>query len=770
MLEILYDLPERQIIMVFPPAPPSNELTQVTITWKNEGLLWRIKDSAGEKTTHSPIHHSSVDARLRDLRGLLGSPVMNRVVVHDFSGNTRRHDPANVSWKAIRHDILATIQQPVWEKEEMAPVELPGHELEMEPLSPMDAAYHAYLDKLDRRERKKQEARDAVIRRMEEIRRKKAAEKARSWKPAFHKPEPPQPVAPPPRPKPPTVVPPVEIVSAPWDSAPVNVETAKNLTAFLLSERASVIWVSNQTDSLLCLPMCAIEQLEYQIRTALRAMGTLRGNALLSDEVGLGKTIEAGLILKEYLTRGMVRRFLVLTVPSLVDQWAEELESKFGIIAATTNQPAFKADPEAFWTGEKAVIASVHTFKQAHHLALAMKQSWQMVIVDEAHYLRNRASQAWQAVNALPRQFLLLLTATPVQNSIEELYNLVTLLRPGQLPSPKEFKARFVDPDRPRVPKEPEALRELLGQVMIRNTRANAGVKLPPRRAETVLYEPQPSEADAWNAWDRELRERLKAFSPAQASLWGRLLLQTAGSSPNALRDVLRKFPDRPLAERWSRELLLAQAYERRAAVIPPLAQTEGGVVVFTQFLATQEAIATSLTAAKVPVWVLNGQTPPAERQGIARQFQEKGGALLLSRSGTEGRNLQFCHRLVNFDLPWNPMEIEQRIGRLHRLGQERRVEVYNLVQAGTLQAHLLDILQEKLNLFELTIGETGLVLGDRFSSDDFEEEVFQRWQQSEGEVGAALQSLGEELMEARDRFNEVKKLDETLFASDYET
>jgi SNF2 family DNA or RNA helicase len=169
-------------------------------------------------------------------------------------------------------------------------------------------------------------------------------------------------------------------------------------------------------------------------------------------------------------------------------------------------------------------------------------------------------------------------------------------------------------------------------------------------------------------------------------------------------------------------------------------------------------------------VWVINGQTPAAERHGIAQQFREKGGALLLSRSGTEGRNLQFCHRLVNFDLPWNPMEIEQRIGRLHRLGQERRVEVYNLVQAGTLQAHLLEILQEKLNLFELTVGETGLVLGDRFSSDDFEEEVFQRWKESDGEVAAALESLGNELMEARDRFNEIKRLDETLFANDYET
>ena len=623
-------------------------------------------------------------------------------------GEVETFEPRTISWRNLRHDIVSAV---TWQEQQWSE---PIDRIDLSALGPdFDAqaaralAFHASMEKLERKERKKREEREAVRRRMEENRKAKL----------------------------------------------VRESSAKA-----------------KADTLLCLPICAIEHLEYQIRTALRAMGALRGNALLSDEVGLGKTIEAGLILKEYLTRGMVRRFLVLTVPSLVDQWAEELEAKFGIIAATTNQQSFKANPEAFWSGENAVIASVHTFKQAHHLSLAMKNPWQMVIVDEAHYLRNRTSQAWQAVNALPRQFLLLLTATPVQNSIEELYNLVTLLRPGQLPSPKEFKARFVDPERPRAPKEPEALRELLGQVMIRNTRANAGIKLPSRRAETVLYEPQPDEAAAWNAWDGELREQIKAFSPAQASLWGRLLLQTAGSSPDAWLDALKKFPDRSIAERWSRELVLARAFERRAAVIPRLSQAEGGVVVFTQFLATQAAIARVLKAAKVSVWLLNGQTPPADRQQIARQFQEKGGALLLTRSGTEGRNLQFCHRLVNFDLPWNPMEIEQRIGRLHRLGQERRVEVYNLVQAGTLQAHLLEILQEKLNLFELTVGETGLVLGDRFSSDDFEEEVFQRWKQSDGEVGAALQSLGDELVEARDRLTEIKKLDETLFASDYET
>src|SRR6202007_2725512 len=277
------------------------------------------------------------------------------------------------------------------------------------------------------------------------------------------------------------------------------------------------------------LPYCTIDHLEYQIRTALRVTGSLRGRALLSDEVGLGKTIEAGLVLKEYVTRGLVRRFLILTVPSLVDQWAEELETKFSLRCVTTNDPEFRVDPERFWTKENALIASVHTFKQENHLALAVRQPWDMVIVDEAHYLRNRSSKAWQAVNALPRQFILLLTATPVQNSLEDLYNLVTLLRPGHLPSPKAFRQRFINRDRHYEPHEPEQLRSLLGQVMIRNTRANAGIQMPSRRAETVLYESELGESDFWLAWDGELRAALRAIPPGQASPWGRLLVQGAG-------------------------------------------------------------------------------------------------------------------------------------------------------------------------------------------------------------------------------------------------
>ena len=243
-----------------------------------------------------------------------------------------------------------------------------------------------------------------------------------------------------------------------------------------------------------------------------------------------------------------------------------------------------------------------------------------------------------------------------------------------------------------------------------------------------------------------------------------------ATSNTAPWREALKKFPHREQASAWREHAPLENSWRKKCGLLPPLARGEGGVVVFTQFLQTQSALAAALRAAGVGTFVIHGGTPAADRHPITEQFQKSGGALLLTHSGTEGRNLQFCHRLVNFDLPWNPMEIEQRIGRLHRLGQQHPVRIYNLVQRGTLQDHLLQILQEKLNLFELVVGETGLILGDRFGGDEFADEVLRRWRESEGRVGEAMASLGDELAIARGDYQEIKQLDETLFAKDYES
>jgi SNF2 family DNA or RNA helicase len=760
-LQVTLDWSKQQITFDWKQSDLDEKLGHGAVWVMGDLLRWRITGSGETDDYCSPIDPVAVEYNLKYLAKRF--PVAKR----DVSVSGRRFNfilnrwervpikKVGQTWQFLAELILEMGQQ-------LAHADPTS--ISPEPLLDPESVHQA--EKRARREEKQRLRQEMIQSRVAEANRRNRERQVATQRPPPKRSEQAPAVT-----KPVLPVPDVEIRTEPA-RLPVRdlFDVHSGTDGFLQIERASLIWVSNQSDDLLALPYCTIDHLEYQIRSALRVTGSLRGRALLSDEVGLGKTIEAGLVLKEYVTRGLVRRFLVLTVPSLIDQWAEELETKFSLRCVTTNESDFGVDPERFWTKENALIASLHTFKQENHLALAARQPWDMVIVDEAHYLRNRSSKAWQAVNALPRQFILLLTATPVQNSLEDLYNLVTLLRPGHLPPPKEFRQRFINRDRPYEPREPEQLRQLLGQVMIRNTRANAGIRLPSRRAETVLYEPESEERNFWEEWDSELRTALRAMPPGQSSLWGRLLLQAAGSSPSAWLDALDKFPDRQLAAHWKTQAPLTQSWQRKIAVLPPMTQTTGGLVIFSQFLATQKALAEALTATRTKTWVLNGQVPAADRQSIVDRFRYQGGVLLLTRSGTEGRNLQFCHRLVNFDLPWNPMEIEQRIGRLHRIGQQQIVEIYNLVQSGTLQAHLLEILQDKLNLFDLVVGEAGLILGERFSSDDFEAEVFRRWQESPGDIAGTFKTLGEELSRDRAEFDEIKRLDETLFGHDYES
>jgi len=170
-------------------------------------------------------------------------------------------------------------------------------------------------------------------------------------------------------------------------------------------------------DSLLCLDGLSFQPFDYQVRAAQTALRRFRGRGLLCDEVGLGKTIEAGLVLKEYLVRGMVRRVLVLTPPGLVEQWREELAAKFGLTDFVTHaDDAFRAADSQAWEQFPRVIASLSTARLPRHRSAITDLVYDLVIVDEAHHLKNRASVTWKFVNALQKKYILFLTATPVQN------------------------------------------------------------------------------------------------------------------------------------------------------------------------------------------------------------------------------------------------------------------------------------------------------------------------------------------------------------------
>ncbi len=188
-----------------------------------------------------------------------------------------------------------------------------------------------------------------------------------------------------------------------------------------------------------------VTRYEHQERAALRVLREMRGRAILADEVGLGKTIEAGLILKEYMVRGLVRRALILTPPALRTQWLEEMREKFSL-------PFEVLRSGEDWERHPLLIASLDTAKREPHGTRARSLSWDIVIVDEAHRLKNRLSRNWRFVSSLRKKYMLLLTATPVQNDMGELFNLVSLLKPGQLHTYEEFVARYVASRDGRVP------------------------------------------------------------------------------------------------------------------------------------------------------------------------------------------------------------------------------------------------------------------------------------------------------------------------------
>jgi SNF2 family DNA or RNA helicase len=559
-------------------------------------------------------------------------------------------------------------------------------------------------------------------------------------------------------------------------------------------------------DQLIGLDGLRFEPFDYQVRAAQTALRRFRGRGLLCDEVGLGKTIEAGLVLKEYLARQLIHRVLILTPPALVEQWREELEAKFGLMEfVTTGSPEFREHGPAAWERFPRLIASLATARRPEHRARVASQLYDLVIVDEAHHLKSRASVSWKLVNELQKKYLLLLTATPVQNSLDELYNLITLLKPGQLKTPREFQRQFVAHGDPRQPKNRGRLRELLADVMVRHARGQVGLQLPPRRAHTVRLSLSPEEralyADVTGFIRAQLAPRAAAHlaeapsanpedsprgtsearAPALPSAY-RFTLQTLqreiGSSPLAACSTLLALAELP-ALRDRRPALSALA--ERAARIPTWAKADAlekllarlrgeKVLLFTHFRQTLEQLAARLEVLGLDFVVYHGGLSTADKDAAVHRFEREAQILLSTEAAGEGRNLQFCRTLVNFDLPWNPLRIEQRVGRVHRIGQTRPVEIHNLSAAGTIEDYLLDLLDTKVNMFELVIGEMDMILGELTEERDFEDLLFDVWARArdETEVRAGMEQLGEALEQARSGYQKTRDYDDALFGQDF--
>ena len=368
-----------------------------------------------------------------------------------------------------------------------------------------------------------------------------------------------------------------------------------------------------------------------------------------------------------------------------------------------------------------------------------------------------------------------MLSATPVQNDLVELYNLLTLLKPGIFKTLKEFRLAYMTPGKPRQPADSEGLRGLMRGAMIRNTRAVVALKLPRRHATTIKVDGGPGEAEAYAALAAAARRLVAEREGKRERLSLQHLLSAAGSSPGAAATALARIAARnadpiwaELAKRWA-----AIEFGGKETALFGLVQrnpTEKKLV-FVHSRETLAHLATRLEQSGVSLARFDGSLSGPEKDAAIATFRDHATVLLCTQSGGEGRNIQFCNTLINFDVPWNPMAIEQRIGRIDRIGQNREVFVFNLVTRGTLEEQVLALLDEKISMFELVVGEVGAILGGLEEEREFPDLVLDAWLgATEAARLQAFEALGQRLEQARQQHEDAKALDEKLFGEDFET
>ncbi len=566
----------------------------------------------------------------------------------------------------------------------------------------------------------------------------------------------------------------------------------------LASQHISLV---SQFEDLLCLPTLAgVQRFEYQVETARKILRRLNGRALLCDEVGLGKTIEAGMVMKELLLRGLAQSVLVVVPAGLVGQWRAEMQEKFGLeFTDWSTKPAIDAPAN----GPFLRISSIALARHERNFDALTSQHWDLVVVDEAHHLRRRTTRSWAFVNALHKRYLLLLSATPVHNNLMELYEMVTLVKPGLLGTPADFRRKFIADKQSRSTHQPDALRVLLSDVMVRNTRSHADVALPRRFATTFVLEPNAQEAAAYRCASDYARHAYPNASTTTRR-WLQHLLGCAGSGPRALADIaLRRleripleltediaaveaeaFPDAPDPARSSdteselrllrsvADAALAASQSSKAdRLLQLLAGSEEQMIIFCRYRATLTELSERLSQAGTGFVVHHGGLSRPDKDSAIARFRDGVPVLLSTESGGEGRNIQFCRTIVNYDLPWDPMSIEQRIGRVHRIGQTRDVFVFNLALAGTIEEEMLRVLEEKIHLFELIVGEVDSILGHLDRREDFADIVLDLWVRASGDDDRRerFTAFGKELDLARSSYEQEKSLGDSLFADDLE-
>ncbi len=495
----------------------------------------------------------------------------------------------------------------------------------------------------------------------------------------------------------------------------------------------------------------------HQIETAKKVLNEMHGRAILADEVGLGKTIEAGLIIKEYMIRGLVKKILILVPASLVLQWTRELNQKFGI-------PAVAQKKEWMWDKYDILVASMDTSKRKPHSDYIMKQHYDMLIVDEAHKLKNRKTKNWEFINNIRKKFILLLTATPIQNDMTELYNLVSILKPGQFGKFYSFQKEYMKDK--RNPKNQELLRQEIDKVMIRNKRAdeNIDIDFTKRIVKSIPIKLTEPEQILYQEISNFVKGHYNDFINYQNPFTLITLQREICSSRDAaFITLVNIFKNTENNEYLKNEILRlvqiakkVKIQSKAEEIIKLTKKINDKVIIFTEYRATQEFIISKLAEQHIYSVPYRGGFNRGKKDWMMELFQKKAQVMVATEAGGEGINLQFCNHIINYDMPWNPMKVEQRIGRVHRLGQTKDVYIYNLSTKDTIEEHILFLLNEKIKMFENVIGSLETIL-ENLNINNIESNIIDIMinSQNENELREQLSSFGDKINTVRKKIHQ---------------
>lgn len=513
--------------------------------------------------------------------------------------------------------------------------------------------------------------------------------------------------------------------------------------------------------------------LPHQRYVLERAIGSNNIRYILADEVGLGKTIEAGLIIKELKARGLIKRILVVCPTGLVTQWSMEMREKFGetfnVILPDEYATIRKiTDSDDVYGGFDQVISPMDSIKplerrigwteeriEKHNeerIYSVINSGWDLVIIDEAHRVAGSTGEVARyklgSLLASASPYLLLLTATPHNGKTEPFLRLIRLLDEQAFPNYKAIVKEQVAPYVIRTEKR-DAIDNNGNRLFKNRTTKTINIVWDERHSlQRQLYS-MVSDYVSKN-YNKAMRNRGK-------NMWFIFLLimmqRLVSSSTSAIRESMERririleqqetqvqsmsedeFAAMELemnmedaisaisldikdeiAELTAMVAIAQQAeYQYLDAKIEPLLQIiddlyaeEAGrkVIIFTEFVATQAYLSRLLSGRGYKISMLNGSMSIDERNDVLAIFKQTSDILISTDAGGEGLNLQFSNCVINYDLPWNPMKIEQRIGRVDRIGQQRDVIAYNFILTDTVETRVREVLEEKLSAILKELG-----------------------------------------------------------------